>query len=231
MFALTVDDNEGTGIAVGDDIYYHDSGTGTGPVNLNNSATGKDAYFGVAMEVVSANATTLINVMHIPLGADIALGNNAVDTAQIADDAVTSAKLDPTLLKYTEVTRTSSQIKACKATPITLVAASGANLANVPVAINIVVNYAGNNAFTETADDLSIGYATGGEIMEIEATGLIDQTNDEWRYITFEHAESFIPAENEIIDIGNLDDEYAGNAANDNTILVRLYYRTVSTDA
>ena len=231
VWDLTVDDNEGTAIAVGDSIYYHDTGTGTGSVNLNNSATGLDAYFGIALEVVSGNATTLINVLHVPLGASTAISSGTVDTAQLAADAVTSAKLDPTILKYTEVTLSSSQVKALKATPITLVAAPGDNLANVPVAVNIVVNYGGNNAFTETADDLSIGYATGGEIMEIEGTGLIDQTNDEWRYITFEHAETFIPAENEIIDIGNLDDEYAGNAGGDNTVLVRLYYRTVPTDA
>lgn len=62
---LTVDDNEGTGIAVGDLIYYHDTGTGTGSVNLNNSATGADARFGVALEAVSANATTAIRVLHV----------------------------------------------------------------------------------------------------------------------------------------------------------------------
>lgn len=91
---LVVDDNEGTGIAVGDDIYYHDTGTGTGSVNLNNSATGNDAYFGIALETVGTNATTRIQVLHIPTAASIALANNAVGTAQIAAGAVTGAKLD-----------------------------------------------------------------------------------------------------------------------------------------
>jgi len=234
VWDLVVDDNEGTGIAVGDDIYYHDTGTGTGAVNLNNSATGHDAYFGIALEAVSTNATTLINVLHVPIGATIALANNAVATAQIADDAVTTAKIDPTVINFASATLTSAQVKALKATPITLVAAPGADLAIVPVAINIVANYGGTNAFTESADDLSICYATtpaSNEIKEIESTGLIDQTNDEWRYITFEHAETFIPVENDAVVITNLDDEIAGNAAANNTVLVRLYYRIVPTDA
>ncbi|MCC6314211.1 MAG: DUF2190 family protein [Thermomicrobiales bacterium] len=233
VWDLTVDDNEGTGIAVWDPIYYHDTGTGTGSVNLNNSATSNDGFFGVALETVSANATTLINVLHLPYALAIALANGAVDTAQLAAEAVTTAKIDPTVINFAEVTLTSAQVKALKATPISLVAAPGANLAIVPVAINLVVNYGGTNAFTESADDLSICYATtpgSNEIKEIESTGLVDQTNDEWRYITFEHAETFIPVENDAVVITNLDDEIAGNAGGDNTIAVRLYYRVVPTD-
>lgn len=131
---------------------------------------------------------------------------------------------------YADVTLTSAQVKALKATPITIVAAPGTNLAIVPTAINIVCNYGGTNAFTETDDDISIGYSGGAEIKEIEATGLIDQTNDEWRYITFEHAETFIPEENTAVVVTNLDDEYAGNAGADNTVHIRLWYRRVPTD-
>lgn len=66
VWDVVVDDNESGGIAVGAIVYYHDTGTGTGSVNLNNSATGADAIFGIALEVVASNATTLINVLHIP---------------------------------------------------------------------------------------------------------------------------------------------------------------------
>lgn len=231
VWDVLVDDNEGSGIAVGDTIYYHDSGTGTPSTSLNNSATSMDAVFGIALETVSTNATATIQVLHLSLGATVALGSTAVDTGQLVDEAVTSAKLDPSLLQTAEVTLTAAQVKALKATPISLVAAPGADLAIVPVAINLVANYGGTNAFTESADDLSIGYSGGAEIMEIESTGLIDQTNDEWRYITFEHAETFIPEENTAVVITNLDDEIAGNAANNNTVAVRLYYRVVPTDA
>jgi predicted RecA/RadA family phage recombinase len=66
VWDLVVDDNEGSGIAVGAIIYYHDTGTGTGSVNLNNSSGSADATFGIALETVAANATTRIKVLHIP---------------------------------------------------------------------------------------------------------------------------------------------------------------------
>lgn len=98
VWDLTVDDNEGTGIAVGDPLYYHDTGTGTGSVNVNNSSTSADAFFGFAMETVSANATTLINVRHVDLGL-IASVIATVGTSQITDAAVTAAKLTTTMQK------------------------------------------------------------------------------------------------------------------------------------
>lgn len=247
---LYVDDTSGAGIAVGDPLFYDDTETGNPATNLNDDSV-NGYFFGIALEAVGANATTKIKVLHVPspgsgslvnLGittgklANLAvtagkLAANAVETAKILDANVTSAKLEAPLTHYADVALTSANVKALKATPITLVAAPGADKAIVPEAIAIVVNYGGTNAFTETDDDLSIGYSGGAEIKEIESTGLIDQTNDEWRYITFEYGETFVPAENKAVVITNLDDEIAGNAGNDNTIHVRLYYRTVPTDA
>ena len=231
VWDLIVDDNEGSGIAVGDSIYYHDTGTGDPVTNLNNSATAMNAFFGVALETLGPNATGRIRVKHIPVGAILTHAAGSVATGQLADEAVTSAKIDPTVIQYAEVTLTSAEVKALKGTPQSLVAAPGADLAIVPVAINLVANYGGTNAFTEDGDDLSVGYAGGAELKEIESTGLIDQTNDEWRYITFEFDETFVPEENTAVVLTNLDDEIAGNAANNNTLLVRFYYRVVPTDA
>lgn len=85
VYDLTVDDNEGSGIAVGDPIWYHDTGTGTGSVHLNNSSTGADAFFGYALETVSANATTLIRVRHADVGYTLvgagAVGASSLSTA------------------------------------------------------------------------------------------------------------------------------------------------------
>ena len=126
---------------------------------------------------------------------------------------------------------TSAQVKALKATPITIVPAPGAGFAIVPTAVHIYVDYGGTNAFTESADDLSIGYATGAELKEIESTGLIDQTNDEWRYITFEYDETFIPEDNKAVVLTNLDDEIAGNAGANNTLSIVIFYRIVPIGA
>lgn len=66
VWDLVVDDNEGSGIAIGDTIYYHDTGTGSPTTSLNNSSTSADATFGIALEAISANGTDTINVLHIP---------------------------------------------------------------------------------------------------------------------------------------------------------------------
>ena len=93
VWDVTVDDNEDTGIAVGAAVYFHDSGTGTGSVHLNNTATASDAYFGIALEVVGTSATTKIQVLHQPVGGVGALASNAVVTGSITDANVTTAKI------------------------------------------------------------------------------------------------------------------------------------------
>lgn len=65
VYDILVDDNGGTGIAVGDPLFYHDTGTGTPATSVNNSPTAADAFFGYALEPVSANATTTIRVKHV----------------------------------------------------------------------------------------------------------------------------------------------------------------------
>lgn len=62
---LRVDDNEASGIAPGDKIYYHDTPTGSPTTSLNNSPTSADAEFGIATGTIAANGTELINVMRI----------------------------------------------------------------------------------------------------------------------------------------------------------------------
>lgn len=63
VWTLTVDDNEGTGIAPGAILYYHDTGTGTPATSVNNTATSADAVFGIALGTLGANATGEIDVL------------------------------------------------------------------------------------------------------------------------------------------------------------------------
>ena len=187
-------------------------------------------YFDAATALDKFGADSLTNAVLLNAVQNGAFAADAATRALFADEFLPATKLDPTVIKFTDTKLESADVKALKATPITLVEAPGADLAIVPVAVAIVCNYGGTNAFTETDDDLSIGYLAGAEIMEIESTGLIDQTNDEWRYITFERAETFAPVENTAVVVTNLDDEIEGNAANDNEVHIRLYYRVVPTD-
>ena len=62
---VSVDDDAGTGIAVGDIIYYQDTATGSPATNLNNNSTTPEGRFGIALEAVAANGTATIEVMHL----------------------------------------------------------------------------------------------------------------------------------------------------------------------
>lgn len=92
IFDLSVDDNEGGGIAVGDRLYYHDTGTGTPATSLNNTAAG-GFYYGVALEAVSAAATATIQVMHSPpsggVSSDHGIKVKLVDGGAAGDFTVT----------------------------------------------------------------------------------------------------------------------------------------------
>jgi len=188
-------------------------------------------YFDAATALDKFGADSLTNAVLLNAVQNGAFAADAATRALFADNFINEDKLDPTVMKFADIKLTSAEVKALKATPITLIAAPGADLAVVPISAVIHLSYGGTNAFTETADDLSIGWAGGAELHEIETTGFIDQANDETRYITFERAETFEPEENTAVVITNLDDEIAGNAANDNEIHIRIYYRVIPTDA
>lgn len=64
---ILVDDNGGSGIAVYDLLYYHDTGTGSPTTSVNNSAASADAFVGMALETVAANGTAVIEVLFFPL--------------------------------------------------------------------------------------------------------------------------------------------------------------------
>lgn len=188
-------------------------------------------WLDAATALSAFGADSMTNAFLLDAVQNGAFAADAATRALFADNFINEDKLDPTVMKFADVKLTSAEVKALKATPITLIAAPGADLAVVPISAVIHLSYGGTNVFTETADDLSIGWAGGAELHEIETTGFIDQGNDETRYITFERAETFEPEENTAVVITNLDDEIAGNAANDNEIHIRIYYRVIPTDA
>jgi len=148
--------------------------------------------------------------------------------AEIGAGAITSAKMESALIRYTDVVVTSAQVKALAATNIQLVPATeaGAGFAIIPVAVNVMLNY-GSEVFAESTDNFGIRYSASTELMNIETTGLIDQTSDETRYQAMAEA-VFTPIANTAIDLDNNGDgEITGNASGDTTITFRTYYRVV----
>jgi len=132
--------------------------------------------------------------------------------------------------RVAKVTLTNAQIKALRATPITLVAAQGTYRYIELVSAILFLN-AGTNVLTESADNLAIKYNNGSGVAAsetIECTGFIDQSVD-----TFTNA---VPALNTIVAktavlnkglvLHNTGDgEYGGNAAADATMDIRVVYR------
>jgi len=86
---FAVFDQATTGIAIGDPLFYDDV---THAID-NNAVTGY--FFGIALGVVLANATTSISVMHVPSPGAGAYANLGISTGKIANGAVTTAKINP----------------------------------------------------------------------------------------------------------------------------------------
>jgi len=152
-----------------------------------------------------------------------------VTGAEIGDDAVGADQLDQMLLGYKDVTLTAAEIKAVRATPITLVAATeaGAGYALVPTAVTVSLN-AGSEALTESAANLAVRYSgQTTDLIAVESTGFIDQATDQNRYQ--ERAEAVMTplANTALVVQNNGAGEIAGNASDDATITFRTYYRKV----
>ena len=229
VFDLLVDDDAGTGIAVGAPIYYHDTATGTPATNLNNVATSMNAYFGVALETVGANATATINVLHVPVGASIAIANGAVDTAQLAAGAVTSAKVEAGLLQYTDTQLTAAQVNALAAANIELVAAPGSALAVIPVGVHLFLDHGGTDFVqVNNTDQLALKYSGGAEIAEIGAeaqcTTLLEASADAALYDPLD-ATGYVPVANAAIVLDN--NGAAEYTTGNGTLSVRVWHVTV----
>jgi len=106
VFDLYVDDDLGGGIAIGDPVWYNDTQSGTPATSLSNKPAGGEAFFGYALEAVSANATTRINVMHVPPGPPGQVKATAVTGAAAGDVTVTGIALNDKLLGVLKIDAT-----------------------------------------------------------------------------------------------------------------------------
>lgn len=128
-----------------------------------------------------------------------------------------------------QVTLTAAQIKALAGTPIVVAADPGAGkvLSFLGATLRLV---AGTNVLTENADNLAIKYkgGTGLQVSEtIECTGFIDQSADTIiNVVPIKDAKQTVAnMASEALYLVNLNDEFAGNAANDAELVVTTTYR------
>jgi len=155
-----------------------------------------------------------------------AQAKTATDKALVPSNLAASG-----FLQYADVTITAAEVKAARATPVTLVAAPAAGSAHMFMGAMLKLNY-GSEVFTETADNFAIKYTDGSGVAvsaAIENTGFIDQSADT---ITnaIPVADAIVVAtgaEAQALVLHNTGDgEIAGNASDDSTVTVRTYYVT-----
>jgi hypothetical protein len=133
-----------------------------------------------------------------------------------------------------EVSLTSAQVKALRATPITMVQAQGAGTVIEFLGAVLLLDY-GSNVFTESTANLSFKYNNGSGVAvsdTVESTGFIDQSAD-----TATQAVPIKDAivaktgnENKAIVLHNIGaGEIAGNAANDSALRVKVLFSVHNT--
>jgi len=145
-----------------------------------------------------------------------------------------AGNINSNLIQYASVNLTNAQIKALRATPVQLVAAPGAGKVLEFVSATLLLD-AGANAITESADNMAVRYTDGSGVIvsqAIEATGFIDQTADTMT-VGLPKIDPIVAksgCENKALVLHNTGDgEYAGNAANDATMRVKVAYRVHTT--
>ena len=133
-------------------------------------------------------------------------------------------------VKHKKVTLTNAQLKALRATPVTLVPAQGTG--KILEFIGGILKLSGGvNAITETADNMAVKYTDGSGVavsQTVECTGFIDQTAATVTSIlpVINAIAAYSAAHNKALVLHNTGDgEWGGNAAADVTMIASIYYR------
>ena len=114
----------------------------------------------------------------------LASGVDTFANKTLTSPALNTPVLDGDTYGVASGTIANAAVKTLNVTPVTLVAAPGAGKMIVVDELQLMHDYA-TAAFDNVAgnEDFKLQYITGNVgICAIEATGMMDQTNDEWRF-------------------------------------------------
>lgn len=200
-----------------------------GALRLAN-ATEAAAQSSTKLAVSPARVAASMPAASATVAGKVELATNAEAQARSSSAlAITPANLAAEgFLQYKDTTITAAQVKALATTPIELVAAPGAGAAIMFMGALFKLNY-GSEVFAESGDNLGIKYtnASGVQVSAtVEMTGFIDQSADTYtRTIPANDAiVAAAAAENQALVLDNLGSNITGNASNDSTLGVRVYY-------
>lgn len=140
-------------------------------------------------------------------------------------DSVGLSSLDTDVLQVATVTLDTTDIQDLESTPITMVAAQGANTIIQP--IHLVGQYTyDTTAFTIGGSDVfALGYSGGATVMSIAGTGWVDQTSSSNRAINAT-ATAYTPAVNTLLRFTNTGTGFSDGGSS--SVKFTLYYRVIT---
>lgn len=188
-------------------------GTVTRGAWLTSDANGK----AVAVSIVAGTPVYCIGQAEI----------SGVDGDVIPVDIRPTVVANDTGIATAEVTVSTAEVLALNATPKTLVAAPGSGKAIIVEDAQFFYDYnSAAYAGIAAGEDLAIKYtdASGAQIAQVEATGFLDQTTDQFRHVRPTTTAQITPVANSPVVLHMLTGEIiTGNSP----VKVRVRYRTV----
>ncbi len=138
--------------------------------------------------------------------------------------------LNEELIQYRTVVIPHAQILTLRAAPVTLVPAPGPGKVVEFVSALLQLEYGGDAAYTETADNLAIKYANGGGVavsQTIETTGFVTATADTLTSAlpAIDAMVAQANAVNQPLVLHNIGDGEFGGGAASNVLRLKVTYR------
>lgn len=174
-------------------------------------------------EGYKVNGTTVIDS-----SGNLTATAGSVGTAELADDAVTSAKIDESVIQYAEVTLTADEIVGTDAGDIghsagaVLVAAPGADKILEFVSAVLIYDF-DTAAYTGGGDDLVIRQGTTAVSAAIAAADLLGDTADDIAYVNALSAADIKLTANSTLNLSGTAYTQPGTAAG--VLRVKVAYR------